>query len=251
MGDVERARVAVVFVLLLVGAAAISLDWPATLTDEDDTMGYWLADLAAGRDPYATEHRETRTVVSPFGSFTYAWATPYPYLPALVVLQLPVLDYRWTALAAYGLMLLALRDRALPFFAFANPLVLWLAASGFNDFVPLALLAWADRLGRPWLAWVACGAKQWVLPVVLVERAVARDGKGAALAVAGAAVVIVPFVLWDPAAFWAAAVVQHVPKTGSVWRHWNYALYPLWLLTAGIPAARRRVRPRSAPARSA
>lgn len=238
----NAVRLAAMAVLLVLGAAAVVLDWPATLTDEDDYMPYALGDVLALRNPYATTHEETRTVTSPFGAFTYSWSTAYPYLPTLAVLQVPGLDYRWTALLAYAALLMALRDRVRAFWVFANPAVAWFAASGFNDFVPLAILAWAAKKRWGALEWIACGAKQFVLPLVAVDAALRREPRRLLTAAAATVLVTLPFVAFDAAAFWTAAIGQHVPKAQVVFLHWNYALYPLFYFAVMRPARREEPR---------
>lgn len=238
-GRGSRARVIWIGILLAAGAVMILLDGPASLTDEDDYMPYALGDLARGDNPYATAHEATRTSTGPFGGDTYTWSTVYPYLPVLAILQIPFLDYRFTAMIAYGLFLYAMRERALPFYAFANPLVLWFAASGFNDFVVLALLAWGRRTTSPWLTGLACAAKQFALPLVLVVAALERDLRGAVRAIVIAGAIMLPFILWGPAAFLDGSVLQHLNKVGNVPWHYNYLFYPLWLGVAVVPTLRR------------
>jgi uncharacterized membrane protein len=195
-----------------------------------------LDDLLHGRDPYATRHDGTGIIERPWGEQPYAWSTTFPYLPLAALLQVPLLDYRITALLAYGLLLGALRDAsARAFFAFANPLVLWLAASGFNDFVPLALLAWADRLRAPILAGLAAACKQLVLPLLLVQAALARDARRIVLPLCVACAITLPFVLWDPAAFWGSAVLPHVAKLSGLPVFVNYLLYPLYVVAMPAP----------------
>lgn len=230
-------RLAWIALLLLLGATLIRLDWPASLTDEDDYMPYALADLAHGRNPYETTHAESYPLWRPWDQRPVAWSTTYPYLPLLAPLQLPHVDYRWTALAAYGLLLLALRPRTLPYYAFANPLILWLAASGFNDFVPLALLAWSTRTRVRWLEWVAVACKQFVLPLVAVDCLLRRDGKRLATSALLGALFAAPLALLDPHAFLASAVEAHASKAGDLASHWNYYLYPLFALAVMLPAA--------------
>lgn len=231
--------------LLAAGAVLVLLDSPASLTDEDDYLPHALDDLLSGRNPYATRHSGERTVTGPWGGERYDWTTTYPYLPAVALIQVPGVDYRWTALLAYGALLLALRDRPLAFLAFGNPLVLRLAASGFNDFVVLALAAWAVRSGRAWPAWLAAGGKQLALPVLLLHHALRGEWRRAAGVLGAAVAFSLPFVLWDASAFWHSAVAQHLAgpdsKLPNVAAHVNYALYPLFALVVVLPAARRAV----------
>lgn len=243
MGDVTpRSRMAIVLALVAAGLVLVWLDWPATLTDEDDYMPRALDDLVHGRNPYATPHTGTGTIDRPWGEEPYEWTTTYAYLPALAILQIPLVDYRVTALLGYAILLLALRDApARAFFAFGNPLVLWLAASGFNDFVPLAILAWATRVGSPVLAGLAAACKQLVLPLIAIEAALARDPKRLLVPLAIASALTLPFVLLDPAAFVASAITIHLAKVPDLYVFWNYLLYPLYLYA--FPAGRSRAGP--------
>lgn len=237
------AKRAAIAALLLLGGILVALDWPATLTDEDDYMPLALGDLLAGRNPYATEHTGAGTIERPWGTQAYSWTTTYPYLPALAALQLPFLDYRITALVAYALLLWALRDASpRAFYAFANPLVLWLAASGFNDFVGLALLAWSRRRASRVLAGVAAACKQFILPLIAIEAAIARDWRRLAIPAALAATLTLPFLLWDAPAFIGSAFLGHLGKVPDLYVFWNYLLYPLYLL-AHPPATRQSLPP--------
>lgn len=234
----DRWAAGIVLVALVLGAALV-LVFDAPGTDEDDYMPFALGDLLGGRNPYATHHEQARTVGGLAGGWSYEWATTYPYLPLLAVLQVPGVDYRWTALLAYALLLWALRTRMLAFALFANLPVLWLAASGFNDFVVLALLAWADRTGKGWPAWLASGAKQLALPLVALDAALRGEPRRLVAAAAVAAVVTLPFVLWDPAAFWQSAVEVHLRRVGpGVAVHHNYFLYVLYAVAVTVPSAR-------------
>lgn len=224
-------RAWIVLLLVAAGLALVALDWPATLTDEDDYMPRSLEDLLATRNPYATEHAGQGVIERPWGTQAYEWATTLPYLPAAALLQIPLVDYRITALLAYAFLLLGLRDASpRAFYAFANPVVLWLAASGFNDLVPLALLAWARRVHAPILAGVASACKQLVLPLLVAEATVARDWRRLAVPALVAAAITLPFILWDPGAFFASAFLVHASKAPDLYVFWNYLLYPLYLI---------------------
>lgn len=231
-----RARLIGLASVVAFGAVLVALDWPATLTDEDDYMPFALGDVLAGRNPYATSHSGGGVIERPWGEQEYSWETTYPYLPALLFLQVPGLDYRWTALAAYALLLVALRHSTWGFWAFANPLVAWFAASGFNDFVALALLAWASRTPSGWPAWVAAACKQFVLPMLVADAVIRRSWRVLAPVLA-CAVISLPFVLWDPSAFARSAILQHASKAPIAYDFWNYWLYPLFFASVMLPAA--------------
>lgn len=233
-----RVRLALGVLMVVFGAGLVLLDWPATLTDEDDYMPHALGDVLAGRDPYATRHEGGGTIVRPWGEHAYAWEATYPYLPALLFLQAPGVDYRWVALAAYAALLAALPSGRLALLAFANPLVAWFAASGFNDFVPLALLAWSMRTGRAWPAWIAVACKQGVLPLLAADALLRRSPRLLLTSLAALAVACVPFLLWDAQAFVGSALFAHADKAGEAYGYWNYWLYPLFFLAVMLPRGR-------------
>lgn len=239
-----RRRVALIAALLVAGAVLIALDWPATLTDEDDYMPLAQDDLLAGRNPYATEHSGAGTIERPWDTHDYSWTTTYPYLPALALLQLPFLDYRITALVAYAILLAGLRDASpRAFYSFANPLVLWLAASGFNDFVGLALLAWSRRHASHVLSGVAIACKQFILPLVAIEAALARDWRRLTISATVGGAIILPFLVWDPAAFFRSAFAAHATKVPDLYVFWNYLLYPLYLIAHPLRGRKDDTRP--------
>lgn len=229
-----RLKVAWIGTLLVAGALLVVLDWPATLTDEDEYMPHALADLLAGRNPYETTHAQSGVIERPWGDQPYSWETAYPYLPMLLLLQVPGIDFRWTALFAYGALLVALRDTRWGFWAFANPMGVWFAASGFNDFAPLALLAWSRHV--PWLAWIAAASKQFILPLLAVEAILTREWRKLAGAVMFTAAICLPFVLWGPAAFVGGVAGAHLNKAPDWWSYWNYWLYLVYLVTVIAPA---------------
>ena len=226
----------VILGFLLAGGLAIVLLDPSG-TDEDEYMPLAFGDFVSSKDPYRTTHEADRATYARGAGLSDLWTTSYPYLPVLALLQVPFLDYRWTALAAYGALLAALRDRRVAFFAFANPLVLALAVNGFNDFVPLALLAWADRTRRDVPMWLACAAKQFAPLLVALDLGLRRAWRRLAMAAAFTLAVTMPYVVWDPGAFVRAAVLHNTSLLADPLHHANYALYPLYALAVVVPGA--------------
>jgi hypothetical protein len=231
---------------LALGAILVAYDtWPARMTDEDEYVSDGFDDLLNGRNPYATGRAADHSIdlTCTWHDVPRCWYS-LPYLPLTLILHIPFIDYRWTALVAFGLLAWAVRDRAWPFLALANPFVLWLAVSGFTDLVVVALMAWSLRLRRPWIAWFAAGAKQFALPLLIALYAWRRQWTEIVIASGFTLLVILPFVLWDPAAFWYWAVEVHIAGTDHKWwgllgvGHANYLLYYAFVLTVLYPAAR-------------
>lgn len=235
---------------LLVGGLLIWTDTGLVrLTDEDDYMPLGAADLLAGRNPYATGRATDHSI-----DLTCTWHDEprcwysLPYLPLSILLQLPLADYRWTSLAAFGLLGLAVRDRPWAFLALANPLALLLAANGFTDLVVVALLAWAVRTNSRLLGWLAAGAKQFALPILVVLELARGERLRALQASAAAALVCLPFLLWDARSFlyWTAEV--HVVGGDDKWSgvlgigHGNYLLYYAFAATVLYPEIKRHRR---------
>ncbi len=231
--------------LLLASVIAIAWELPfANRTEEDNYMPLALDDVVHGRNPYATWHFYDHKFEGAWTSIHDGFWSPFVYLPVLAILQLPLVDYRFTALAAYAALLWALRDRPPAFLAFGNPFVAHLASSGYNDFVPLALLAWSLRVRIRALTWLALGAKQLALPMLLVWHAMRRDARGALEALAATALFTIPFLVWDAQSFWDSAVTKHLTGSGEKFSpflqlgHQNYWLWVLFFLFVLWPVAR-------------
>ena len=162
----------------------------------------------------------------------------YVYLPLLTFLQVPGLDYRWVALAAWGTMIYLLRRDPFAASALATAWVPLLAANGQNDFVPLLALtaALAVRPARGgWLAeGVSLALKQPANVVVGVYHLLRREYVEAAAAVAITVGVLAPFLYLDAGAVYCHVVVGSPGNTcsGHPWTFFlfkrNYWLYPAW-----------------------
>ncbi|MBI2077110.1 MAG: hypothetical protein HYT80_01885 [Euryarchaeota archaeon] len=228
---------------LLVGSVLVLTENPlARLTDEDEYMPLGLQDLLQGRNPYTTGRASDHALDS-----TCAWHDAsrcwysLPYLPLSILLQVPLLDYRWTALLAFGALGWAVRDRPGAFLALANPGALILAASGFTDLVVVALLAWSIRSKAPILSWLSAGAKQFALPLLILHHGLRKEWTRLAGASAFTLGVILPFLFWDPAAFYYWTVQVHVTGADHKWwgilgiGHANYLLYYAFAATVLYP----------------
>lgn len=228
--------------LLLLGGLLVFTNHPlGRLTDEDEYMPLGLQDLLAGRNPYATGRGSDHAIdLSCVRHDDGCWYS-YPYLPLGLALQIPVLDYRWTALTAFAALAWAIRDRPLAFFTFANPLALILAVSGFTDLVVIALLAWSMKTQNRVLAWLAAGSKQFALPVIVLYYGLRREWRRLGETVSVTALVVAPFLLWDASSFLYWTVGVHIAGTDHKWLgvlgigHGNYLLYYAFLATVIYP----------------
>ena len=224
-------------IAVLIGAALIPMAVEAALRS-DQGMGLHAQSevivteeaakaLLDGRDPYATTYLR-----GPLAARPVATKTHFPYLPAMIAFGLPrALDGRspvgdarvWFALATLGAAAAALlprrrtamepNDRLLAFQVLAVlPTGALLMATGGDDLPVLALMLLALVLAdaeRPAGAGVALGVAAALKPtswalipflLVAIPRERARGRAGAALA-AVFVPLVVPFALWNPAAF--------------------------------------------------
>jgi len=193
----------------------------------------------------------------------------YVYLPFLTLVQVPGLDYRWVSLAAWGLSLYLLRKNGSALLVWGSFWVGLLAASGFNDFVPIAFLTLAFLSLPGWKGKVAevvsLGLKQFANVFVVAYHLYHRRWRAAAIATGVSVAILVPFLLVDPLRVWCGVVLAgqancpsflgslETPALSSsqpVYGHLNYFLWPLWVLAAFLPrwAAGTR-RPEYLPAR--
>lgn len=159
------------------------------------------------------------------------------YLPLLTFVQIPGVDYRWVALAAWAVLLLLVRYDRFALGGLATPWIALLAANGQNDFVALAAFAASVTLPATRYRWVvefvALGLKQFVNLLLLGYHLLRRDYAAALGTVAGTLLILLPFLLVGP-----QAVVCHVvagdPGSGCsphsaafVLFKRNYWLYPV------------------------
>jgi hypothetical protein len=173
----------------------------------------------------------------------------YVYLPLLTWIQVPGLDYRWVAVAAWAGTAYRLRRDPFASGGWATPWIPLLAANGQNDFVPLLALTLA--LAVPPGRWgglaeiVALGLKQFANVIVVGYHLARREYKHAALAVAVTVAFLAPFLWLDPGAVYCHAILGD-PTSGCaphsagffLFKR-NYWLYPTWVgLVFSVPLAR-------------
>jgi hypothetical protein len=164
------------------------------------------------------------------------------YLPLLTYVQVPGLDYRWVALAAWAGMVYLVRRDAFAASGLSAPWVALLAANGQNDFVPLlavtAALLWRPERGRWAIEIVSLGLKQFANVLVFGYHLARREYLYAAGAVAVTFAFLAPFLLVDPAGVWCHVIVGAPGPScqGHSWTFFvfkrNYWLYPAWVALA-------------------
>lgn len=216
------------------------------LTDEPFTTPRFVTLLWAHEDPYVVP------LVFNYVQYgqTIHSSSIYPYLPLLMFLQIPGLDYKWFTLGCWAGMVLLVRKRFDMGMLLGQPYVVVMAASGYNDFPVLLLLSVAFvGIGghrQRWAQILALGAKQFANAIVVVYYLVKRDWKNVGVTVAVSAAFILPFVVWSgpvvlcPTVF--ADRLPSCPSGGSPQYLLNYALYPVWLVAIFYVAADRAIR---------
>ncbi len=204
------------------------------LTDEPYTTPHFVTLIWAHQDPYVVPLVFNYVQ---YGQTIHSYST-YPYLPLLMFLQVPGLDYKWFALACWVGMVLLVRKHFDMGILLAQPYVVVMAASGYNDFPVLLLLtvAFVGVAGRPqrWAQLLALGAKQIANAIVLVYYLVRRDWKNVLVTLGVSAAFILPFVIWSgPVVLCPTVVADRLtscPSGGTAQYLLNYTLWPIWVL---------------------
>ncbi len=162
------------------------------------------------------------------------------YLPLLAFVQVPGLDYRWVALAAWGGGVYLLRRDPFAAGGFAAPWIPLLAANGQNDFVPLLALTIALVVQLPRGRWAAevlsLALKQTANVVVFAYHLARREYLRALAAVAVTVAILAPFLWINSGAVYCHVIVGSSVNTcaGRPWTFFvfkrNYWLYPSWVV---------------------
>jgi putative flippase GtrA len=179
-----------------------------------------------------------------YGTGPLQFTSYYTYLPLLVFLWIPGVDYRWITLAAWVLTLYWVRRSGPSVLLLGAPWVALLCASGFNDFLPLAALTaafvglsgWSSRCAEI----LSLAMKQFANVIVVAYHLWRREWRRAGLALAVTAAVLLPFVYWSPSGVYCHAIllttVSGCGGAGSFSSadvflgHINYFLWPAWIL---------------------
>jgi putative flippase GtrA len=244
---VERRSQFVYFLLVTgIAFAVVSILTGAAngLTDEPYTTPRYVTLLFAHQDPYVVP------LVFSYQQYgqTIQSQSLYLYLPLLMFLQVPGLSYKWFALACWAGMVLLARRRFDAAVMLAQPYMMLVAASGYNDLVVLLLmtLGFLGFEGRrqKWAEWLSLGCKQFANAFVLAYYVIRRDWKNTTITLGVSAVFLAPFLLWSgPAVICPAVFADRIPACASggapsylinysVWIVWAVALFYVPLLAA-------------------
>lgn len=219
--------------LLVVGVAlgvlSILTGWANGLTDEPFTTPRFAGFTLAGHNPYTTQlvfsyQQYGRTLFS---------SSHYVYLPLLMFLQFPGVDYKWFTLTSWGLVVLLCRRRFDAGAALGQPYVLLVAASGYNDLPVLLLLTlgFVGLGGRrvKWAEYLALGCKQFANAFVVLYYLVQRRWRETAVTLLVSAAFLVPFVVWGGTAVLCPAVfADRFPSCGAAAQAGVLLNYPVW-----------------------
>jgi hypothetical protein len=236
--------------LLLAGVAfgvvSVLTGWGNGLTDEPFTTPRFVTLLWAHQDPYVVPLVFNYVQ---YGQTIHSYSI-YPYLPLLMFLQIPWLSYKWVTLGCWVGMVWLVRKRFDAGVFLAQPYVVVMAASGYNDFPVLLLLTiafvgWYGRRQR-WAQLLALGAKQFANVIVIGYYALLRDWKNLLITVGVSAAFILPFVIWSGPAVLCPTVLadrlSSCPNGGTAEYLLNYALWPVWVLAVFYPTFVRKTR---------
>ena len=248
---VERRRGFVYFLLVVgVAFAIVSILTGAAngLTDEPYTTPRYVSLLFAHQDPYTV-----RLLFSyqQYGQ-TIQSNSLYLYLPLLMFLQVPGLSYKWFALACWAGMVLLARRRFDVGVMLAQPYMVIVAASGYNDLVVLLLmtLGFLGFEGRrqKWAEWLSLGCKQFANAFAIAYYAIQRDWRNTTITLGVSAAFLLPFYLWSgPAILCPAVFADRLPSCasgGAPSYLINYSVWVVWALALFyapfLQAVRRR-----------
>ena len=183
---VERSGEFVSFLLLAgVGFGVVSILTGAAngLTDQAYTTPRYVTLLFAHHDPYVVLLSFS---YQQYGT-TFTSQSTFSNLPLLMFLQVPGLSYKWFALACWAGMAFLARRRFDAGVMLAQPYMVIVAASGFDDLVVLLLLTLGflgfEGRRQKWAEWLALGCKQFanvfVVAYCVIPPGLAKDGRHA------------------------------------------------------------------------
>ena len=222
------------------GVISVLTGWGNGLTDEPFTTPRFVSLLWAHQDPYVVPLVFNYVQ---YGQPIHSYSI-YPYLPLLMFLQIPGLDYKWFALGCWVAMVLLVRKKFDAGALLAQPYVAVMAASGYNDFPVLLLLTvafvgfWGKR--QRWAQLLALGAKQFANVIVVAYYLIRRDWKNVLVTLGVSAAFILPFVVWSGPTVLCPSVLadrlSSCPSGGAAQYLLNYAVWPVWVLAVFYPA---------------
>ncbi|MFZ0891533.1 MAG: GtrA family protein [Thermoplasmata archaeon] len=216
------------------------------LTDEPYTTPRFVSVLLAHHDPY------TYPLIFNYQQYgqTLHSESVYLYLPLLMFLQFPGVDYKWFALTMWALMVLVVRNRFDLGVWLAQPYFALMAASGYNDFPVLLLLTLAfvgfGTQRQKWAEYLALGCKQFANAIVLAYYILRRDWKNTLITAAVSLAFVVPFVLWSgPTILCPSVLADRLPvcvSGGAPTYLLNYSLWIVWTVALFYGAAAHELR---------
>lgn len=243
-------RIDFVYFLLLAGIAfgilSILTGWGNGLTDEPFTTPRFAGFLLSGHDPYTTQLVFT---YQQYGQ-TLSSRSYYVYLPLLMFLQIPGISYKWVTLGCWALMVLLARKRFDTASVLAQPYVLLIAASGYND-LPVLLLLTLGFVGlggrrQKWAEYLSLGCKQFANAFVFVYYLVRRRWVDSLVTIGVSAAFLVPFLVWGgPAVLCPAVFANRLPSCpagGNAALLLNYPVWAVWVVAVFYVSASRIVR---------
>ncbi len=239
-------RVNFVYFLLAVGVAfgvlSILTGWGNGLTDEPFTTPRFAGFLLSGHDPYVTQLVFT---YQQYGE-TLSSRSYYLYLPLLMFLQIPGVDYKWFTLGCWVLIVLLARKNFDTASMLAQPYVLLIAASGYND-LPVLLLLTLGFVGfggrrQKWAEYLSLGCKQFANAFLFFYYLARRRWFDSVLTLVVSAAFLVPFVLWDGTAVLCPSVfadrLSSCTAGASAGLLLNYPVWAVWIVAVFyVPAA--------------
>ena len=233
---VPRRRSFVYFLLVIglaFGVLSILTGWGNGLTDEPFTTPRFAGFLLSGHDPYVSQLVFT---YQQYGK-TLSSRSYYLYLPLLMFLQIPGIDYKWFTLGCWAVMVLLTRKHFDTATMLAQPYVLLIAASGYND-LPVLLLLTLGFVGlggrqQKWAEYLSLGCKQFANAFVFVYYLVRRRWIDSLLTLVVSALFLVPFVVWDGPAVLCPSVfadrLSACTAGASAGLLLNYPVWAVWI----------------------
>ena len=211
------------------------------LTDEPFTTPRYAGLLFSGHDPY--NYPLIFNYVQ-YGQTIHS-VSIYVYLPLLMFLQVPYVDYKVFAIACWLGIVALVRKDFYATVALGQPYVALMAASGFND-LPVLLLMTVGFVGihgkrQKWAELLSLGCKQFANVVVFLYYVFQRDWRNAFVTAGVTAAFLLPFLYWDwTSTICHAGVYDRLSFCArySSYIPWalNYSLYPLWAAAIFYPA---------------
>ena len=216
------------------------------LTDEPYTTPRFVMVLFAHHDPY------TYPLIFDYQQYgqTLHSESVYLYLPLLMFLQFPGIDYKWFALTMWALMVLVVRNRFDIGVWLAQPYFALMAASGYNDFPVLLLMTLAfvgvGASRQKWAEYLALGCKQFANVIILAYYLIRRDWKNTAITAAVSLAFVAPFILWSgPSILCPSVLADRLPVCvagGAPTYLLNYSLWVVWAAAIFYAPAVRELR---------